>query len=290
MEEEYYQLSHTGKEIDNAISEIDDLKNHIETNTANIQTNTTDIDTLKRSVSNKDSQITSNTDNIKDCFKRINTIESTTVNSLQAQINNNSTDISGLRDLLNKKVGTETYDKAVKDLKSKDNQLQLNIEAVAQDQTTQLGLVKDRVRSNEENIAALSGRVDNMNESVGNIEGLTQSISSLSQTYNEFVTGDFADTKKTANDALAAVGQLQATHQTDIEGIQATLNDIPNTYETQENFTSFVINTFNPLSEEIYGENGVNNQIASLQTQVSEFQKQIASLQKQIDDLKGSTP
>lgn len=290
MAEEYYQLNHTGEQIDDAVSEINNLKNHIETNTANIQTNTTDIDTLKRSVSNKDSQITSNTDNIKDCFKRINTIESTTVNSLQVQINNNSTDISGLKDLLNKKVGTETYDKAVKDLKSKDNQLQLNIEAVAQDQTTQLGLVKDRVRSNEENIAALSGRVDNMNESVGNIEGLTQSISSLSQTYNEFVTGDFADTKKTANDALAAVGQLQATHQTDIKGIQAILNDIPNTYETQKNFTSFVINTFNPLSEEIYGENGVNNQIASLQTQVSEFQKQIASLQKQIDDLKGSTP
>ena len=62
------------------------------------------------------------------------------------------------------------------------------------------------MRSNEENIAALSGRVDNMNESVGNIEGLTQSISSLSQTYNEFVAGDFANTKKTANDALTAVG------------------------------------------------------------------------------------
>ena len=287
MEEEYYQLSHTGKEIDNAVSVIDDLKNHIETNTANIQTNTTDIDTLKRSVSNKDSQITSNTDNIKDCFKRINTIESTTVNSLQAQINNNSTDISGLRDLLNKKVGTETYDKAVKDLKSKDNQLQLNIEAVAQDQTTQLGLVKDRVRSNEENIAALSGRVDNMNESVGNIEGLTQSISSLSQTYNEFVAGDFANTKKTANDALAAVGQLQATHQTDIEGIQATLNDIPNTYETQENFTSFVNDTFNPLSEDIHGDSGI---IANLNNQITELQKQITNLQRQIDELKNSTP
>lgn len=289
MAEEYYQLNHTGEQIDDAVSKIDDLKNHIEANTANIQTNITDINTLKKSVSNKDSQITSNTDKIKDCFKRINTIESTTVNSLQAQINNNSTDISGLRDLLNKKVGTETYDKTIKDLKSKDNQLQLNIEAVAQDQTTQLGLVKDRVRSNEENIAALSGRVDNMNESVGNIEGLTQSISSLSQTYNEFVAGDFADTKKTANDALATVGQLQATHQTDIEGIQATLNDIPNTYETQENFTSFVTNTFNPLSEKIYGENGVNSQITSLQTQISELQKQIAGLQAQIDDLKNST-
>ena len=287
MEEEYYQLSHTGKEIDNAVSEINDLKNHIETNTANIQTNTTDIDTLKRSVSNKDSQITSNTDNIKDCFKRINTIESTTVNSLQSQINNNSTDISGLRDLLNKKVGTETYDKAVKDLKSKDNQLQLNIEAVAQDQTTQLGLVKDRVRSNEENIAALSGRVDNMNESVGNIEGLTQSISNLSQTYNEFVAGDFANTKKTANDALTAVGQLQATHQTDIEGIQVTLNDIPNTYETQENFTSFVNDTFNPLSEDIHGDSGI---IANLNNQITELQKQITNLQRQIDELKNSTP
>lgn len=287
MEEEYYQLSHTGKEIDNAISKIDDLKNHIETNTANIQTNTTDIDTLKRSVSNKDSQIASNTDNIKDCLKRINTIESITVNSLQAQINNNNTDISGLRDLLNKKVGTETYDKAVKDLKSKDNQLQLNIEAVAQDQTTQLGLVKDRVRSNEENIAALSGRVDNMNESVGNIEGLTQSISSLSQTYNEFVAGDFANTKKTANDALTAVGQLQATHQTDIEGIQATLNDIPNTYETQENFTSFVNDTFNPLSEDIHGDSGI---IANLNNQITELQKQITNLQRQIDELKNSTP
>ena len=287
MEEEYYQLSHTGEQIDNAVSVIDDLKNHIETNTANIQTNTTDIDTLKRSVSNKDSQITSNTDNIKDCFKRINTIESTTVNSLQAQINNNSTDISGLRDLLNKKVGTETYDKAVKDLKSKDNQLQLNIEAVAQDQTTQLGLVKDRVRSNEENIAALSGRVDNMNESVGNIEGLTQSISSLSQTYNEFVAGDFANTKKTANDALTAVGQLQATHQADIEGIQTTLNEIPNTYETQENFTSFVNDTFNPLSEDIHGDSGI---IANLNNQITELQKQITNLQRQIDELKNSTP
>ena len=287
MEEEYYQLSHTGQQIDDAVSEIDDLKNHIETNTANIQTNTTDIDTLKRSVSNKDSQITSNTDNIKDCFKRINAIENTTVNSLQAQINNNSTDISGLRDLLNKKVGTETYDKAVKDLKSKDNQLQLNIEAVAQDQTTQLGLVKDRVRSNEENITALSGRVDNMNESVGNIEGLTQSISSLSQTYNEFVAGDFANTKKTANDALTAVGQLQATHQTDIEGIQATLNDIPNTYETQENFTSFVNDTFNPLSEDIHGDSGI---IANLNNQITELQKQITNLQRQIDELKNSTP
>ena len=286
MEEEYYQLSHTGQQIDDAVSEIDDLKNHIETNTANIQTNTTDIDTLKRSVSNKDSQITSNTDNIKDCFKRINTIESTTVNSLQAQINNNRTDISGLRDLLNKKVGTETYDKAVKDLKSKDNQLQLNIEAVAQDQTTQLGLVKDRVRSNEENIAALSGRVDNMNESVGNIEGLTQSISSLSQTYNEFIAGDFANTKKTADDALTAVGQLQATHQTDIEGIQATLNDIPNTYETQENFTSFVNDTFNPLSEDIHGDSGI---IANLNNQITELQKQITNLQRQIDELKNST-
>lgn len=287
MEEEYYQLSHTGKEIDNAVSEIDDLKNHIETNTANIQTNTTDIDTLKRSVSNKDSQITSNTDNIKDCFKRINTIESTTVNSLQAQINNNSTDISGLRDLLNKKVGTETYDKAVKDLKSKDNQLQLNIEAVAQDQTTQLGLVKDRVRSNEENITALSGRVDNMNESVGNIEGLTQSISNLSQTYNEFITGDFTNTKKTANDALTTVGQLQATHQADIEGIQTTLNEIPNTYETQENFTSFVNDTFNPLSEDIHGDSGI---IANLNNQITELQKQITNLQRQIDELKNSTP
>ena len=287
MEEEYYQLNHTGQQIDDAVSEIDDLKNHIKTNTANIQTNTTDIDTLKRSVSNKDSQITSNTDNIKDCFKRINTIESTTVNNLQAQINNNSTDISGLRNLLNKKVGTETYDKAVKDLKSKDNQLQLNIEAVAQDQTTQLGLVKDRVRSNEENIAALSGRVDNMNESVGNIEGLTQSISSLSQTYNEFIAGDFANTKKTANDALTAVGQLQATHQTDIEGIQATLNDIPNTYETQENFTSFVNDTFNPLSEDIHGDSGI---IANLNNQITELQKQITNLQRQIDELKNSTP
>ena len=287
MEEEYYQLSHTGEQIDNAVSVIDDLKNHIETNTANIQTNTTDIDTLKRSVSNKDSQITSNTDNINDCFKRINTIESTTVNSLQAQINNNSTDISGLRDLLNKKVGTETYDKAVKDLKSKDNQLQLNIEAVAQDQTTQLGLVKDRVRSNEENIAALSGRVDNMNESVGNIEGLTQSISSLSQTYNEFVAGDFANTKKTANDALTAVGQLQATHQADIEGIQTTLNEIPNTYETQENFTSFVNDTFNPLSEDIHGDSGI---ITNLNNQITELQKQITNLQRQIDELKNSTP
>lgn len=287
MEEEYYQLSHTGKEIDNAVSEINDLKNHIETNTANIQTNTTDIDTLKRSVSNKDSQITSNTDNIKDCFKRINTIESTTVNSLQAQINNNNTDISGLRDLLNKKVGTETYDKAVEDLKSKDNQLQFNIEAVAQDQTTQLGLVKDQVRSNEENIAALSGRVDNMNESVGNIEGLAQSISSLSQTYNEFIAGDFANTKKTANDALTAVGQLQATHQTDIEGIQVTLNDIPNTYETQENFTSFVNDTFNPLSEDIHGDSGI---IANLNNQITELQKQITNLQRQIDELKSSTP
>lgn len=290
MEEEYYQLSHTGQQIDDAVSEIDDLKNHIETNTVNIQTNTTDIDTLKRSVSNKDSQITSNTDNIKDCLKRINTIESTTVNSLQAQINNNSTDISGLRDLLNKKVGTETYDKAVKDLKSKDNQLQLNIEAVAQDQTTQLGLVKDRVRSNEENIAALSGRVDNMNESVGNIEGLTQSISSLSQTYNEFIAGDFANTKKIANDALTTVGQLQATqatHQTDIEGIQATLNDIPNTYETQENFTSFVNDTFNPLSEDIHGDSGI---IANLNNQITELQKQITNLQRQIDELKNSTP
>ena len=287
MEEEYYQLSHTGEQIDNAVSEINDLKNHIETNTANIQTNTTDIDTLKRSVSNKDSQITSNTDNIKDCFKRINTIESTTVNSLQAQINNNSTDISGLRDLLNKKVGTETYDKAVKDLKSKDNQLQLNIEAVAQDQTTQLGLVKDRVRSNEENITALSGRVDNMNESVGNIEGLTQSISSLSQTYNEFVAGDFANTKKTANDALIVVGQLQATHQADIEGIQTTLNEIPNTYETQENFTSFVNDTFNPLSEDIHGDSGI---IANLNNQITELQKQITNLQRQIDELKNSTP
>lgn len=290
MEEEYYQLNHTGQQIDDAISEINDLKSHVETNTASIQTNTTEIDTLKRNVSSKDSQILTNTDNIKDCFKKINAIESATINKLQAQIQSNSTDIGGVRELLNKKVEAETYDKAIKDLKSKDDQLQRNIDGVAQDQTTQLGLVKDRVCSNEENIAALSRRVDNINESVGNIEELTQSISSLSQTYNEFVAGDFADTKKTANDALAAVGQLQATHQTDIEGIQATLNDIPNTYETQENFTSFVTNTFNPLSEEIYGENGVNSQIASLQTQISELQKQIANLQKQIDDLKGSTP
>lgn len=286
MAEEYYQLNHTGEQIDDAVSEINNLKNHVETNTANIQTNVTNIDTLKKNVSNKDSQITSNTDNIKDCFKRINTIESTTVNSLQAQINNNSTDISGLRDSLNKKVGTETYDKAVKDLKSKDDQLQFNIDAVAKDQTNQLNLIN----SNGRNIASLSERVDTINESVGNIEGLSESISNLSQTYNEFITGDFTNTKKTANDALTTVGQLQATHQADIEGIQTTLNEIPNTYETQENFTSFVTNTFNPLSEEIYGENGVNSQIASLQTQISEFQKQIASLQKQIDDLKGSTP
>lgn len=283
MEEEYYQLSHTGKEIDNAISEIDDLKNHIETNTANIQTNTTDINTLKKSVSNKDSQITSNTDKIKDCFKRINTIESTTVNSLQAQINNNSTDISGLRDLLNKKVGTETYDKTIKDLKSKDNQLQLNIEAVVKDQTNQLNLIN----SNGRNIASLSERVDTINESVGNIEGLSESISNLSQTYNEFITGDFTNTKKTANDALTTVGQLQATHQADIEGIQTTLNEIPNTYETQENFTSFVNDTFNSLSEDIHGDSGI---IANLNNQITELQKQIADLQKQIDDLKSSTP
>lgn len=283
MEEEYYQLSHTGKEIDNAVSEIDDLKNHIETNTANIQTNTTDIDTLKRSVSNKDSQITSNTDNIKDCFKRINTIESATVNNLQAQINNNGTDISGLRDLLNKKVGTETYDKAVKDLKSKDDQLQLNIDAVAKDQTNQLNLIN----SNGRNIASLSERVDTINESVGNIEGLSESISNLSQTYNEFITGDFTNTKKTANDALTTVGQLQATHQADIEGIQTTLNEIPNTYETQENFTSFVNDTFNSLSEDIHGDSGI---IANLNNQITELQKQIADLQKQIDDLKSSTP
>lgn len=290
MAEEYFQLNHTGQQIDDAVNEINNLKSHVETNTANIQTNTTGIETLNRKVNDKDSQILTNTDNIKGCLREINIIETVTIKNLQAQISSHNTDISGVRDLLNKRVETETYDKAIKDLNSKDSQLQNNIEAVAQDQTTQLGLVKDRVRSNEENIAALSGRVDNMNESVGNIEGLTQSISSLSQTYNEFVAGNFADTKKTANDALATVGQLQATHQTDIEGIQATLNGLPNTYETQENFTSFVTNTFNPLSEEIYGENGVNSQIASLQTQVSEFQKQIASLQKQIDELKSSTP
>ena len=126
-----------------------------------------------------------------------------------------------------------------------------------------------------------------MNESVGNIEGLTQSISSLSQTYNEFIAGDFANTKKTANDALTAVGQLQATHQTDIEGIQATLNDIPNTYETQENFTSFVNDTFNPLSEDIHGDSGI---IANLNNQITELQKQITNLQRQIDELKNSTP
>lgn len=283
MAEEYYQLSHTGQQIDDAVSEINDLKNHVETNTVNIQTNTTDIDTLKRNISNKDSQIISNTDNIRDCFKRINTIESATVNGLQAQINNNSTDISGLRDLLNKKVEAEIYDKAVKDLKSKDNQLQLNIDAVVKDQVNQLNLIN----SNRRNIASLSERVDTINESVGNINELSESISSLSQTYNEFIAGDFTNTKKTANDALAAVGQLQATHQADIEGIQTTLNEIPNTYETQENFTSFVNDTFNPLSEEIHGDNGI---IANLSSQITELQKQITNLQRQIDELKNSTP
>lgn len=289
MEEEYYQLSHTGKEIDNAVSEIDNLKNHIETNTANIQTNTTDINTLKRSVSNKDSQITSNTDKIKDCFKRIDTIESTTVNSLQAQINNNSTDISGLRDLLDKKVGTETYDKAVKDLKSKDNQLQLNIDAVAKDQTDQLNLVKDRVLSNAGNIKSLSNRVDTINESIGSIEELTQSVSSLSQTYNEFIAGDFASTKKTANDALAtannaltAVGKLQTTHQTDIEKIQKNISDLSNIYVTKTKFDE--------LSAIINGEDGIADSITNLNNQITELQKQITNLQRQIDELKNSTP
>lgn len=284
MAEEYYQLNHTGQQIDDAISEINNLKSRVETNAVNIQTNTTDIDTLERNVNSKDSQILTNTDHIKECFKKINAIESATINKLQAQIQSNSTDIGGVRELLNKRVETETYDKAVKDLKSQDSKLQNNINAVAEDQTTQLGLVKDRVSNNESNIRSLSSRIDNMNESIGNIEGLTQSISSLSQTYNEFITGDFANTKKTANDALAVV----ATHQTDIEGIKAILNGIPDVYETQENFTFFVTNTFNPLSEEIYGENGVNSQIASFQTQISELQNQIVNLQTQIDKLKGS--
>lgn len=289
MAEEYFQLNHTGQQIDDAISEINNLKSRVETNTTNIQTNTTDIDTLERNIDSKNAQINTNTDNIKDCFKRINTIESVTINNLQTQINDHNTDISGLRTSLNNKVEAKDYKTAIDNLKAKDDQLQRNIDRVAQDQTTQLGLVKDRVRSNEENIVALSGRIDNMNESVGNIEGLTQSISSLSQTYNEFIAGDFANTKKTANDALAAVGQLQATHQTDIEGIQAILSKIPNTYETQENFTSFVTNTFNPLSEEIYGESGINSQITNFQTQISGLQKQIDNLQKQINELKGST-
>lgn len=284
MAEEYYQLNHTGQQIDDAISEINNLKSRVETNAVNIQTNTTDIDTLERNVNSKDSQILTNTDHIKECFKKINAIESATINKLQAQIQSNSTDIGGVRELLNKRVETETYDKAVKDLKSQDSKLQNNINAVAEDQTTQLGLVKDRVSNNESNIRSLSSRIDNMNESIGNIEGLTQSISSLSQTYNEFITGDFANTKKTANDALAVV----ATHQTDIKGIKAILNGIPDVYETQENFTFFVTNTFNPLSEEIYGENGVNSQIASFQTQISELQNQIVNLQTQIDKLKGS--
>lgn len=289
MAEEYFQLNHTGQQIDDAVNEINNLKSRVETNTANIQTNTTDIDTLERNIDSKNAQINTNTDNIKDCFKRINTIESATINNLQTQINDHNTDISGLRTSLNNKVEAKDYKTAIDNLKAKDDQLQRNIDRVAQDQTTQLGLVKDRVRSNEENIVALSGRIDNMNESVGNIEGLTQSISSLSQTYNEFIAGDFANTKKTANDALAAVGQLQATHQTDIEGIQAILSKIPNTYETQENFTSFVTNTFNPLSEEIYGESGINSQITNFQTQISGLQKQIDNLQKQINELKGST-
>lgn len=283
MEEEYYQLNHTGQQIDDAISEINDLKSHVETNTASIQTNTTEIDTLKRNVSSKDSQILTNTDNIKDCFKKINAIESATINKLQAQIQSNSTDIGGVRELLNKKVEAETYDKAIKDLKSKDDQLQRNIDAVVKDQVNQLNLIN----SNGRNIASLSERVDTINESVGNINELSESISSLSQTYNEFIAGDFTNTKKMANDALAAVGQLQTTHQTDVEGIQAILNEIPNTYETQENFTSFVDNTFNPLSEEIHGDNGI---IANLSSQITELQKQITNLQRQIDELKNSTP
>lgn len=289
MAEEYFQLNHTGQQIDDAISEINNLKSHIKANADNIQTNTTDIDTLERNIDSKDKQISTNTDKINGCLTKINAIESAAIPKLQNQINDHNIDISGLKISLNNKVEAKDYKTAIDNLKAKDDQLQRNIDRVAQDQTTQLGLVKDRVRSNEENIVALSGRIDNMNESVGNIEGLTQSISSLSQTYNEFIAGDFAKTKKTANDALAAVGQLQTTYQADIEGIQATLSKIPNTYETQENFTSFVTNTFNPLSEEIHGESGINSQITNLQTQISKLQGQVASLQKQIDELKSST-
>lgn len=286
MAEEYYQLNHTGEQIDDAVSKIDDLKNHIETNTANIQTNTTDIDTLKRSVEDKGSQISTNTNNIKNCFGEINDIKDKMIRSLLVQINSNSKKIEVLTGSLGKKVEQSDYESVINGLKSQDNQLQNNIEAAKNSWNTQLNLAKNDIESNSGNIDTLFNRVNNINTSTEtltkNVKDLQNAVDSLSQTYNEFIADDFANTKKTAVNALAAVGQLQTIHQTDIEKIQKNISDLSNTYVTKTKFDE--------LSAIINGKDGIADSITNLDSQIAEFQKQIANLQKQIDDLKGSTP
>lgn len=291
MAEEYYQLSHTGEQIDNAIKKLDDLDNVINKNN-DIIINTiynNKIQPLETRMDNFETKIKTDTVSISKYNKDITAINGR-INVLGQENNDRKDDIEQLTTFLSEKVESKDYQKDVSELKRKDqaleNQIENRISELKQNLNNTITGNTTRSVQNETDIKAIKNQIEKM----GNIQELRNSLSSLSQTYNEFIANDFTNTKKTANDALAAVGQLQATHQTDIEGIQATLNDIPNTYETQENFTSFVTNTFNPLSEEIYGENGVNSQIASLQTQISELQKQIANLQKQIDDLKGSTP
>lgn len=254
MADEYYQLTHTGEQIDDAIKKIDGLENCIEINTKNIKTNTDDITTLKGSVSSKDSQIQANKDNITTCLSRITTIENTTIKSLQSQINAHDENINNLKGVINNKVEQGIYDKAIEDLKSQNSQLQNNITAVRDDQDTKLGLIRDQVESNETNIQLLSNKIDNINTLVGNIEGLQQSVSSISQDYEEFKAGDFASTQTTANNALAATESLN------------------------EEFTSFYNDTFGPLSQEVHGDNGILNEIKTLKSQIAELQRKIDEL------------
>lgn len=282
MTNEYFQLNHTGQQIDDAIDKIDGLEESINTNTKNIGTNTTDITTLKGSISNRDSQIQTNSDNITTCLTRITAIETSTVAGLQSQIKIHSENISDLRGLINNKVEQGIYDKAIEDLKSQDNQLQSNIEATKDSWDIQLNLVKNDIKSNKDNIDILFNRVNDINTSVGNIEGLQQSVNSLSQDFGEFRAGDFTNTQTAVNNALTAIGELRETHSNDIQGIQTTLAEIPNTYKTNEDFASFYNDTFEPLSEEVYKENGILDEIVSLK-------EQIKSLQQQIDELKSST-
>lgn len=278
MANEYFQLTHTGEQIDDAINKVKTLENNVSTNSSNIQTNTTTIDTLRKSVDSKNSQIQKNSDDIIECFKRVSAIETTTIGNLEAQIDNQNKDISTIRDQLNNKVEQSAYDATIKLLKEQDEILSNRIDSERENQDTVVGLIRERVGNNETNINSLSTRIDNINDSVGNIEGLTQSIGSLSQTYNEFIAGDFADTQTTANNALSIATNLQTTHQTDIENLQTQFDNIPNIYQTQENFESFLNGSFEPLSEEIYKENGILDEIAALKEQINNLQKQIDEL------------
>lgn len=265
MADEYYQLTHTGEQIDDAINKIETLDDIIDKNNSTI-TDTiynNKIKPLETTVQDFEGKIKTNTDNIGD-YQRVIAGINAEITTLNNENNEREKEIIGIQGLLGNKVESEDYTADVKGLKDEDNRLNNKIEAVDKDLQLKITPIDNRSATNQNDISELKKQIKEIN-----VNDINNSINSISQDLAIFK----ADTSSTLEELSQKDEGLENTCSSlngEIEDIQKTLEAVPNTYTTQNEFDSF--------SEGIYGNNGI----------IANLQAQITALKKQIDELTSS--